>query len=185
MHRCTKTRLYASCTNGKREAQLLWSSALRIASMLCMVECTRFDTELPAAGTASCESFCIRVSVAAGISPYFQMRGLGRCARSLVGRKCLLYARLWLGLLFRPVYYGPVRALRTALSGPSSRERICIRSLRLILIPICTRLSQPIFFGRAARQVSVLSGVWVCCVLFFVVDKLGIFHTILARRGLR
>ena len=42
-----KLVLRASCTNGKRVAQLLWSTALFIASMLCTVECTRSDTELP------------------------------------------------------------------------------------------------------------------------------------------
>ena len=39
--------LCTSWTNGKREAQLLWSIAVCMASMLCMVECTRSDTEFP------------------------------------------------------------------------------------------------------------------------------------------
>ena len=72
---------------------------------------------------------------------------------------------------------------KTSSGGPSWRERICIRSLRLKLIPICTLLSQPIFVEMAVRQVNGLSGAWVCCVLFFVVDKLGIFRTTLVRRG--
>ena len=49
-------------------------------------------------------------------------------------------------------------------------------------IPIRTLLSQPILFGTAVRQVNGLSGVLVCCVLLFVVDKLDISRTNLARR---
>ena len=88
------------------------------------------------------------------------------------------------GLLFRLLYYVLEPALQTVLDGPSSRERIYIRSLRLKLIPICARPSQPLFFGRAARQANGLSGALVCRVLFLVVKKLGIVCTSLARCGL-
>ena len=151
--------------------------------MLCIVECAVRTLNYPAAGTALCGSFRIGVFVAAGISPYSRIRGLGRCAMFLVGRKCRLFSRLWHCLLFWPFNYVPATVPQTSSGGTSWKERIYIPSLRLKLIPICTQLSQPTFFKIAARQVHGLPGVWVCCVLFFVVDKLGIFSTILVRRG--
>ena len=62
---------------------------------------------------------------------------------------------------------------------------ICVQSLRLKLILICTLLSQPIFFERAAWHVSGLSGVLVSHIpgmLFSVFEFLGLY---LARRGRR
>ena len=35
----------------------------------------------------------------------------------------------------------------------------------------------------AARQANGLSGVWACRVLFFVIDRFGIYRTTLVRRG--
>ena len=79
-------------------------------------------------------------------------------------------------LLFRPFCYVPPAVVpQTSAGGPSSRERIYIRSLRLNVISIRTLLSQPIFVEVVAQRVNGLSGVGVCCVLFFVVDKPGIF----------
>ena len=104
---------------------------------------------------------------APGILPSFRFRRLDLSARSLLGRKCSL-------LLFWLLYDVLEPALQTVLGGSSSRERVYIRSLRLNLIPICTLLSQPIFFGKVARQVHGLSGALACCVLLFVVDELAI-----------
>ena len=126
--------------------------------------------DYPAAGTASCGSFCTRVSVAAGIPHFFEFGALVAVQgfwRAENADNTLSYG---MGYCSGSFITQLEPALQTVLGSPSSRYRIYIRSLRLKLTPICRRPSQPIFFGRAARQVSGLLGALVCCVLFFVVD---------------
>ena len=88
-----------------------------------------------------------------------------------------------MGYLLCPLlYYAPVTVPQTVLGSPSSREYSYIPTLRLKWKPIGTLPSQPIFFRTTARQENDLLRAVVCCLVFFVFDKLGISCTILARR---